>query len=123
MTCEQMQAEMMVAGQQMNAQLDPEFAFEAQRMYAESQAGRGNVAPSIAAGIGTSIACSLPGVGYVCMAGQQARAANAQAQVAENNARMSAQTDRLNASMAGLDQQRLMAISDRFEQQQCETPQ
>lgn len=122
MTCEQMQAELMVAGQQMNAQLDPEFAAEAQRMHAENQAAS-NARPSIVGGIGTGIACSLPGVAYACMANQAAQAQNAQAEAAQNQARMSAQTDRLNASMAGLDQQRLMAVSDRFEQQRCETPQ
>lgn len=124
LTCEQMQAELMVAGQQMNAQLDPEFAAEAQRMHAENQAAsRGVGPPSIAAGVGTSFACSIPGVGYACMAAQQAQAANAQAQQAEHMSRMNAQNERLQASMAGIDQQRMMAVSDRFEQQRCETPQ
>ena len=122
MTCEQMQAEMMVAGQQMNAQLDPEFAAEAQRMHAENQAAS-SARPSMVGGIGTGIACSIPGVAYACMANQAAQAQNAQAQAAENHARMGAQVDRLNASMAGIDQQRMMAVSDRFEQQRCETPQ
>jgi hypothetical protein len=122
MTCEQMQAEMMVAGQQMNAQLDPEFAVEAQRMQDEATSAS-NARPSIVGSIGTGIACSLPGVAYACMANQAAQAQNAQAQVAENHARVNAQNDRLNASMAGLDQQRLMAMSDRFTEMQCETPQ
>jgi hypothetical protein len=73
--------------------------------------------------IGTGIACSLPGVAYACMANQAAQAQNAQAQADQNIARMNAQSDRLNASMAGLDQQRMMAISDRFTEMQCETPQ
>jgi hypothetical protein len=124
MTCEQMQAELTVAGQQMSSQLDPEFAAEAQRMHAENQAAsRGVGVPSVATGIGMGIACSIPGVGYACMAAQQAQAANAQAQAADNMARMNAQTDRLQASMAGIDQQRMMAVSDRFEQQRCQTPQ
>ena len=120
MNCEQMQAELMVAGQTMNAQMDPEFAREAQAMHEEAQqASR----PNIAAGIGTGIACSIPGVGMACMAAQQAQIANAQRDAAENQARMDAQMDRLDQSMAGLDQQRLMAISQRFEEQRCKTPQ
>src|SRR5688572_31758524 len=122
MTCEQMQAEMTVAGQQMSAQLDPEFAAEAQRMHAESQAAS-NARPSIVGGIGQGIACSLPGVAYACMANQAAQAQNAQAEAAQNQARMNAQMDRLNASMVGIDQQRMMAVSDRFTEQRCETPQ
>lgn len=120
MNCEQMQAELMVAGQTMNAQLDPEFATEGQAMMDEAQqASR----PSMVAGIGTGIACSIPGLGMACMAAAQAQAAQAQQDAAQNQARMDAQVDRLNASMAGLDQERLMAVSDRFEQQNCQTPQ
>jgi hypothetical protein len=120
MNCEQMQAELMVAGQTMNSQLDPEFATEAQAMHDESQQA---VAPSMVTGIGTGIACSIPGVAYACMAAQQSQAMAAQRQAAENQSRMNAQVDRLNASMAGLDQERLMALSQRFEDQGCETPQ
>lgn len=96
MTCEQMMAELTVAGQQMNAQLDPEFAREAQAMHNEAQqasSGQGQAQP------------------------------NTQAQVDENHARVNAQMNRLNASMAGIDQQRMMAVAERFEQQNCETPQ
>lgn len=120
MDCAQMQAELMVAGQQMNAQLDPEFAREAQAMSDEAQqASR----PSMATGIGAGIACSIPGVGMACMAAAQAQAQQAQQDAAQNQARMDAQMDRLNASMAGLDQERLAALSQRFEEQRCETPQ
>lgn len=123
LNCEQMQAELMVAGQQMNAQLDPEFAVEAQRMQNESQEAHNGVAGAVATGVGMGMACSIPGVGMACMAAQQAQAANAGRQAEQNRARMSAQNDRLQASMAGIDQQRMMAISDRFEQQHCQTPQ
>jgi hypothetical protein len=120
MTCEQMQAELGVAGQRMNAQLDPEFSSEAQAMWDESQQAS---PPNIAAGVGASIACSIPGVGMACMAAQQAQAAQAQQEADQNIARMEAQGDRLNAAMDGLDQQRLMALSQRFEEQRCQTPQ
>lgn len=39
LTCDQMHAEMMVAGRRMQAQLDPQFAVEAQRQY-EQMKGR-----------------------------------------------------------------------------------
>lgn len=123
MNCEEMMAEMMVAGQRMNAQMDPEFANEAQAMMDEAQGARSRAAGNVAAAVGMGIACSLPGVGYACMAAQQAQAANAQREVAENHARMQAQMDRLNASMEGIDQQRMMAMSDRFQQMQCQAPQ
>jgi hypothetical protein len=123
MDCAAMQAELLVAGQQMNAQMDPEFAVEAQRMQEESQNARSQVAGNIAAGIGMGLACSIPGVSLACMAGQQAQMANAQRDAAENQARMDAQMGRLDAAMAGLDQERLMALSQRYEEQRCETPQ
>lgn len=120
MTCEQMQAELTVAGQQMNAQMDPEFAREAQAMHEESQQAsrRGQ-----ATGVGSAVVCSIPGVGMACMAGQVAQAQQAQRDAAANQERMAAQMDRLNQSMAGLDQQRLMELSQRFEEQSCQVPQ
>lgn len=121
MNCDQMTAEMMVAGQQMNSQLDPEFAREAQAMQQEAQAGQQR--PSIAAGVGMGIACSIPGIGMACMTAQQAQAANAARDAEQNQARMDAQVDRLNSSMAGLDQNRLMAMSDRYEAMRCQAPQ
>jgi hypothetical protein len=122
MNCDQMMAELTVAGQRMNSQLDPEFATEAQAMNDQMQNARNGAGGSVAAGIGTSFACSIPGVGMACMAGQQAQIANAQAQAEQNQARMQAQHDRVQASMAGLDQQRLMAVSDRFEAENCQAP-
>jgi hypothetical protein len=123
MNCEQMQAELMVAGQRMSAQLDPEFATEAQAMHEESQEAHDRARGGMAAGVGMGVACSIPGVGMACMATQQAQAAQAQRDAAANQARMDAQMGRLNQSMAGLDQQRLMALSQRFEQQRCQAPQ
>lgn len=121
MTCEEMQAELVVAGQRMNAQLDPEFGVEAQAMMDEAQGA--SRAPNIAAGVGASIACSIPGVGMACMAAQQAQNAQAQHDVAENQARMAAQMERLDAAMEGIDQERLMALSQRWEDEGCQTPQ
>lgn len=122
MTCEQMQAELMVAGRQMSTQLDPEFTTEAQAMQREQEEAYARARGQMAAGVGMGIACSIPGVGMACMAGQAAQAAQAQSEADRNIARMQAQHDRLQQSMAGLDQQRLMALTERFEQQRCQTP-
>lgn len=97
MNCEQMLAEMSTAGQQMNAQLDPEFAREAQAMNDQAQNAR--------SGLGG------------------ATRQNGAAQAEANRARMGAQSDRLNNAMAGLDQQRLVELAQRFEEQRCPTPQ
>jgi hypothetical protein len=120
MDCDQMLAELTVAGQRMNAQLDPEFASEAQAMHEEAQQGQGN---AMAQGVGTSIACSIPGLGMACMAAAQAQAARAQQQQQQHMQRMDAQMDRLNASMEGIDQERMMALTDRYERMNCQTPQ
>ena len=121
MTCDQMLAELTVAGQRMNAQLDPEFSKEAQAMYDQGQAGPG--AGAIAGGIGMSIACSIPGVGMLCMFGQQAQGMAQGDQTEQNLERMQAQMERLEKAMEGLDMDRLTAMSQRFEDQKCEVPQ
>lgn len=120
MTCEQMNAEMMEAGRRMSAQMDPEFSTEAQAMYEEAQRSRNS---AVAQGVGTSIACSIPGVGMACMAAQQAQAARAQQEQQEHMARMDAQMQRLQSSMQGIDQQRMMQITNRHQQMGCQTPQ
>jgi hypothetical protein len=123
MTCDQMTAEMIVAGQRMNSQMDPEFAREAMAMQQEAQQRQGSIAGSVAGGIGMGIACSIPGVGMACMAAQQAQMANAQRDAERNQQRMDAQMDRLNTSMEGIDQDRMMALSSRYEQMHCQAPQ
>lgn len=117
LTCEQMQAEMMTAGQQMNAQLDPTFSTEAQAMYAEAQQRQRS---AMTQGMAMGAVCAVPGVGMACAAAQQAQAAQGQRDAAANRDRMQAQMDRLNAAMDGIDQQRMQAISDRWENQHCQ---
>ena len=119
MTCDQMLAEMTGAGRQMNSQLDPQFGVEAQAMAQEAQQKQ-RQAQSQAMGMG--VMCAIPIVGMACMAGQQQQAAQAQQQTAANQQRMQAQMDRLDASMAGIDQNRMMAMSNRFEAQHCQSP-
>jgi hypothetical protein len=121
MTCEQMNAEMMTAGMQMNSQLDHEgFASE----QADIQADMERRQSQAMAGAGAAAAvCMIPGMGYACVAAQQAQAARAQEGMAESQARTDRQVGRIQDSMAGLDQNRLMAINDRHQQMQCPTPQ
>lgn len=114
MTCDQMQAEMTTAGQQMNSQLDPQFGVEAQAMANEAQQKQREAQQQA-----MNPACFIPFVGMACAAQQQQ---HAQQDAVGNQQRMQAQMNRLNASMAGLDQQRLQAIGARFEAQHCQTP-
>jgi hypothetical protein len=62
-------------------------------------------------------------MGYACVAAQQAQARRAQSGMAESQARTDRQVGRITDSMAGLDEDRLMAINDRRQQMQCPTPQ
>lgn len=120
MTCDQMLAEMTGAGQTMHGQLDPQFGVEANAMAQEAQEKQRQAQQQA---MGMSAVCAIPGMGAACMAAQQQQAAQAQADAPRQHARMQAQMDRLNNSMAGLDQQRLQAISARFEAMHCQTPQ
>jgi len=96
MTCDQMLAEMTTAGQQMNAQLDPEFARQAQQDAQQLQGGGNSGAPD-------------------------SRQAAADAE--RNRANRAAQVGRVQDAMVGLDQNRLMALMERFESERCPTPQ
>jgi hypothetical protein len=118
MTCDQMIAEMIVAGQRMNSQLDPEFAREAQAM-ADQMKSAGS-AGSMMGGMGSAIACSLPGVGLICGVGAMM---STSAPSGEHMERMQAQMERLQKAMEGLDMARLEAMSTRFEAQKCQVPQ
>ncbi len=119
MSCDQMRVELVAAGEKMKRQLDPEFAKEAQAMLAEAQASPG----AIAKGVGTSIACSIPGIDMFCMTAQYAQGMAQGTQAAQNMERMEAQMERLQRAMEGIDIERMEALSQRFEQQKCEVPQ
>lgn len=121
MNCDQMMAELIVAGQKMNSQMDPEFAKEAQAMAAEAQGGVG--AGAIAQGVGMSVACAVPGVSMFCMAAMQAQAMSQGAQADQNMERMQAQAERMQKAMEGIDVDRMQALSERFEAQACKVPQ
>lgn len=121
MNCDQLMAELIVAGQKMNSQMDPEFATEAQAMASEAQGASG--AGAIAQGVGMSVACSIPGVGMFCMAAMQAQAMTLGAQAEQNIERMQAQMERMQKAMEGIDVERMEALSQRFEAQACKVPQ
>jgi hypothetical protein len=118
MTCDQMLAEMTVAGQKMNSQMDPEFAREAQAMANQAQ---GPSTGAIVGGVGQAIACSLPGIGLLC--GVTAQMSGVAGASEEHMARLQAQMERLEKAMEGLDMARLQLMSERFEAQKCQVPQ
>lgn len=121
MNCDQMMGEMIVAGQKMNSQMDPEFAREAQAM--ADQARGASSAGAMMSGVGSAVACSLPGISLICGVSAQMGAMNQGAMAEENIARMQAQAERLQRAMEGLDMERLQAMSERFEAQKCQVPQ
>lgn len=118
MTCDQMTAEMTVAGQRMNSQMDPEFAREAQAMADQMQ---GPSTGAVVGGVGQALACSLPGIGMLC--GVTAQMSGMAGASEEHMVRMQAQMERLAKAMEGLDMARLQLMSERFEAQKCEVPQ
>jgi len=93
LSCEQILAEMTTAGQLMNSQLDPSFAANAQALQNDVQDAR---APA---------------------RGTEAAAAEA------NRQRIGAISGQVADSTAGIDLQRMMALSDRFAAERCPTPQ
>ncbi len=95
LTCDQMLAEMTTAGQRMNSQLDPGVGANAQALNEEMQSGRGGVS------------------------GRRPTAADA----AANRERMASMGNQVADAMQGIDVNRMMAISDRFQAQRCPTPQ
>jgi hypothetical protein len=120
MTCDQMLAELTVAGQKMNAQLGPEFAREAQAMADQAQ---GPSTGAVVGGVGQAIACSIPGVSLICGIGAQMGAMSQQGASEEHMARLQAQMERMQKAMEGLDMERLQVMSERFEAQKCQVPQ
>lgn len=115
MTCDQMMAEMTSAGQQMHGQLDPQFGVEANAMQQEAQQKQREAMQQAANPV-----CYIPFLGMTCAAQQQQQQQQAQADAPRQQARMQAQMNRLNNSMAGIDQNRMQAMSSRFEAQHCQ---
>jgi hypothetical protein len=96
MTCDQMLAELTEAGRRMNGQLDPSFGANAQSLNNDMQAGRG---------------------------GANARGRPTAADAERNRERMATVGNQVADSMQGIDVNRMMAVSDRFQSERCPTPQ
>jgi hypothetical protein len=124
MSCEQMNAEMMVAGQQMNSQLDPSFAGNVQA-YQDlvQQRQREAVAQQVGMGAACAVGSMVPGVAAACAAAQQAQMANQVRQAQQDQQQVDVIVGQVNSSMDGLDQNRLTAIADRHQAMNCQTPQ
>lgn len=94
LTCDQMLAEMMVAGQRMQSQMDPSMAANAQALNEQMQSGR-----------------------------RSTRDRPTEAEAAANRERMATMGNQVADSMQGVDVNRMMAIGDRFQSQHCPMPQ
>lgn len=120
MNCEQMQSEMMVAGQQMNAQMDPNLATDIQGM---QDTARQRQHEAMAGAMGAGAICAIPGMGMACTVAQQAQVQRQMSHVDEDRRQQQHVIDEVQNSMAGIDQDRMMAISNRWESQHCQMPQ
>lgn len=120
MNCEQMQAEMMIAGQLMGQQMDPNLGADIQAMQADSQR---QADEARTAAIGSGLICAVPGMGAACTAAMNAQAARQAGQAEANRERMGAVADSVQEATVGIDMARMTAISERWESQRCETPQ
>jgi hypothetical protein len=119
LTCEQMQAEMTIAGQAMSQNMDPNMAANIERM--RDDAGN-NMAETGAGIVGTGLLCSVPGLGVACMAATSALAARQEKQAAEAHKQTDAVVGSMNQATAGLDIERLMAVAGRWESEGCTAP-
>jgi len=93
LTCEQMLTEMSMAGRLMSQQLDPTFAANAQALQRDALSGNANAAPATAA------------------------------EAQKNRDRTDRAAAQVVGSMQGIDIQRMAALSQRFSEQKCPTPQ
>lgn len=95
LTCDQMLAEMTTAGQRMHSQMDPSMAANAESLRAETQGeGRNANSPRPTA-----------------------------AESAATRERMAGLGNQVMSSTQGIDMNRMMAVSERFQSQRCPTPQ
>lgn len=119
LSCEQMMAEMTLAGQQMNAQMDPNLGADIQAMQDESQSRMREAQVGILTG---GLICAVPGLGMACTAMVQAQAANQMAHADEDQQRMDAIMGSMTDATAGMDMQRMQALSERIESEHCPMP-
>lgn len=93
LTCDQMMAEMMSAGQRMSGQMDPSMGANAQALNQQMQSGQ-----------------------------RSNRGRPTEAEAAANREQMATMGNQMADSMQGIDVNRMMAISDRFQSERCPTP-
>ncbi len=120
LNCEQMQAEMTSAGQLMNQQIDPNLGTEIEAMQENS---RQRMQAAQAGAVGAGIICSIPGMGMACTAAMNAQVAEQMSHADEDRARMDAMVGGMQNAIAGIDQERMTAISQRWESEDCQAPQ
>ncbi len=94
LNCDQLMAEMMTAGERMHSQMDPTMAANAEALRDETQ------------GRGLSANAPRP----------------TEAQAAANRERMAGLGNQVMDSTQGIDMNRMMAVSDRFQSERCPTP-
>lgn len=97
LTCDQMLAEMTSAGQRMTAQMDPSMATNAQALNEQMQTARNG-------------------------RGRANRSRPTEAEAAANREQMATMGNQVMDSAQGIDMNRMMAVSDRFQSQNCPTP-
>jgi hypothetical protein len=74
------------------------------------------------ASVGAGLVCAVPGLGMACTAAMNAQVANQMAHADEDRARQDAMIGAVQNSMVGIDQTRMMAIGERWENQRCQMP-
>ena len=119
LSCDEMMGEMTIAGQQMHAQMDPNLGANAQEMLDRQQRGMRDAQAGIMAG---GLMCAIPGLGMACGAIMQAQMANQMAHAEEHQQDQEALIGSMNEATAGIDLARMQALSERFESENCPTP-
>ena len=119
LNCEQMQAEMMTAGQLMNQQMDPNLGADIAAM---QDAGQSQMREARTAALGSGLLCAVPGLGMACTVAMNAQVVRQSAHAEENRERMDAVTTSMQDSTVGIDLERMTAVSERWESERCEAP-
>ena len=119
MTCEQMQAEMTIAGQAMGQNMDPNMAANIEQMQGDAES---NMAEAGVGMLGAGAICAVPGLGVACTAAMSALAARQEAQAEVSREKTDAVVESMNQATASLDIARLTAVASRWESEGCKAP-
>ena len=121
LSCEQMYAEVMTAGQTMSRQLDPSVGAQAQDRLRQAT-GPGAYAAAAADQARLSALCSNPLTPAACKAAQSEFVARQQAAAAASQQQMADLHAKVQASTAGIDMERMQAIQTRIDKERCPQP-